>query len=44
MKFVMAIYVTLINSTELECILLLIKRCLFLFLCVLEYLSLDKSQ
>ena len=44
MIFVMAIYVTLINLTEMECILLLLKSCLFLCLCVLEYLTLDKSK
>ena len=38
MIFVMVIYATLINLTEMECILLL-KRCLFLCLCVLEYLT-----
>ena len=44
MIFVMVIYVTLINLTEMECILLLLKSCLFLCLCILEYLTLDKSQ
>ena len=44
MIFVMVIYVTLINLTEMECILLLLKSCLFLCLCVLEYLTLDKSK
>ena len=44
MIFVMVIYVTLINMTEMECILLLLKSCLFLCLCVLEYLTLDKSK
>ena len=33
MLFVMVIYVTLIDLTEMECILLLLKSCLFLFLC-----------
>ena len=36
-------YVTLINLTEMECILLLLKSCLFLCLCALESLTLDKS-
>ena len=37
MIFDMVIYVTLINLTEMECILLLLlKRYLFLCLCVLE--------
>ena len=44
MIFVMVIYVTLINLTELECVLLLLKSCLFLCLCVLVYLTLDKSN
>ena len=44
MIFVMVIYITLINLTELECILLLLKSCLFFCLCVLEYLTLDKSK
>ena len=35
----MVIYVTLINLTELQCILLPLNRCLFLCLCVLEYLT-----
>ena len=33
MIFVMIVYATLINLTELECILLLLKSCLFLCLC-----------
>ena len=33
MIFDMVIYVTLINLTEMECILLIIKCCLFLCLC-----------
>ena len=33
MIFDMVIYVTLINLTEMECILLLLKSCLFLCLC-----------
>ena len=33
MIFVMDIYVTLINLTEIESIILLIKSCLFLFMC-----------
>ena len=38
-------YVTLINLKEMECILLLLlKSCLFLCLCVLESLILDKSK
>ena len=44
MIFNMVIYVTLINLTEMESILLLLKSCLFLFLCVLESLTLDKSR
>ena len=44
MIFVMVIYVTLIKLTEMECILLLLKSCLFLCLCVLEHLTLDKSK
>ena len=44
MIFYMVIYVTLINLTEMECILLLLKNCLFLCLCVLESLILDKSK
>ena len=44
MIFDMVIYVTLINLTEMECILLIIKSCLFLCLCVLESLTLDKSK
>ena len=44
MIFDMFIYVTLINLTEMECILLLLKNNLFLCLCVLESLTLDKSK
>ena len=44
MLFDMVIYVTLINLTEMECILLLLKSYLFLCLCVLESLALDKSK
>ena len=44
MIFDMVIYVTLINLTEMECILLLLKSCLFLCLYVLEYLTLNKSK
>ena len=44
MIFDMVIYITLINLTEMECILLLLKSCLFLCLYVLEYLSLNKSK
>ena len=44
MIFDMVIYVTLINLTEMECTLLLLKSCLFLYLCVLESLTLDKSK
>ena len=44
MIFDMVIYVTLINLTEMECILLLQKSCLFLCLCVLDSLTLDKSK
>ena len=39
MIFDMVIYVTLINLTEMESILLLLKSCLFLCLCVLESLT-----
>ena len=46
MIFFMVIYVTLINLTEMECILLLLllKSNLFLCLCVFESLTLDKSK
>ena len=44
MIFDIVIYVTLINLTENECILLLLTSCLFLCLCVLESLTLDKSK
>ena len=44
MIFDMVIYVTLINLTEMECILLLLKCCLCLCLYVLESLTLDKSK
>ena len=46
MIFDMVIYVTLINLTEMECILLLIplNSYLFLCLCVLEFCTLDKSK
>ena len=44
MIFDMVIYVTLINLTEMECILLLLKSCLFPCVCVLVYFSLDKSK
>ena len=44
MIFDMFIYVTLIKLTKIECILLLLKSCLFLCLCVLESLTLDKSK
>ena len=44
MIFDMVIYVTLINLTEMECTLLLLNICLFLCLCVLESLTLDKSK
>ena len=44
MIFDMVIYVTLINLTEMECILLLLKSCLIFCLCVLESLTLDKSK
>ena len=42
----MVIYVTLINLTEMECILLLLllKSYLFLCLCVLKSLTFDKSK
>ena len=39
MIFDMVIYVTLINLTDMELILLLLKSCLFLCLCVLESLT-----
>ena len=42
MIFDMIIYVTLINLTEMECVLLLLKSCLFRCLCVVEALTLDK--
>ena len=44
MIFDMVIYVTLIKWTEMECILLLLKSCLFLSLCVLESFTLDKLK
>ena len=44
MIFDTVIYVTLINLTEMECILLPLKRCLFPCLCVSESLTLDKSK
>ena len=44
MIFDMIMYVTLINLTEMECILLLLKSCLFLCLCVIESLTLDKTK
>ena len=47
MIFDMVIYVTLINLTGMECIhllLLLLKSNLFLCLCVLESLTLDKLK
>ena len=47
MIFDIVIYVTLIDLTEMKCILLLlllIKGNLFLCLCVLESLTLDKSK
>ena len=44
MIFDIVIYVSLINLTEMECILLLLKSCLFLCLFVLESLTLDKSK
>ena len=45
MIFDMVIYITLINLTEMESILLLLKSCLFLcILCVLESLTLEKSK
>ena len=33
MIFDMGIYVTLMNVTEMECILLLLNSCLFIFMC-----------
>ena len=44
MIFDMVNYVTLINLTEMKCILLLLKSCLLLCLCVLESLTLEKSK
>ena len=45
MIFDMVIYVTLINKTEMECILLLlIQSYLILCLCVLESLTFNKSK
>ena len=46
MIFDMVIYITLINSTEMECfrLPLLLKSNRFLCLCVLESLTLDKSK
>ena len=43
MIFDMVICVTL-SLTENECILLLLKSCLFLCLCVLESFTLNKSK
>ena len=45
MIFDIVIYVTLIYLTEMECILLiLLKSCLFLCLCILESLTLEKIK
>ena len=44
MIFDMVIYVTLIDLTEMEYILILLKSCLCLCLCILESLTLDKSK
>ena len=44
MIFDMVIYVTLINFTNTECILLILKSCLFLCLCFLESLTLGNSK
>ena len=44
MIFDMVIYVTLLNLTDMECIILLLKSCLFLCLCVSESLTLDISK
>ena len=44
MIFDMVIHVTLINMTDMECIFLLLKCYVFLFLCVLESLTWDKSK
>ena len=44
MIFDVVIYVTLINLTEMECILLLLNICLFLCLFVLESLILEKLK
>ena len=43
MIFDMVIYVTLINLTEMECILLLLKMFISLLM-FLDYLTLDKSK
>ena len=43
MIFDMFIYVTLIDLTEMECILLILKMSISLFM-VLESLTLDKSK
>ena len=48
MIFVIISYVIVINLTEMDCILLLLllllKSYLFLSLCFLEFLTLDKSK
>ena len=44
MIFNLVINVNLKNLTAMECILLLLKGCLILCLCLLESLTLDKSK
>ena len=44
MVFFMVIYATLINLTEMECILLLLYGFLSLCLCVLGYSTFNKSK
>ena len=44
MIFNMVIYVTLLNLTAMECILLLLKGSLIFCLCGLESLTLNKSK
>ena len=45
MIFDTVLYVTLVNLTEMECFLLqLLKRYVYLCLCLLESLTMDKSK
>ena len=44
MIFDMVTFFFLVNLIEMECFLLLLKSCLFLCLCLLEPLTLDKSK